>query len=215
MFCNFASLFKGMELQQIDRVTTLTKEEFLKTISSPKTGHYWTICGRLACFWKVEPRLHEGGSRRQDGSIVRRPPRGLIIGWLQRAPRQNEDGRLHRLAEKEPTCYRIFFVEHPKGSSELQGRLFLSRFWAETDEGRLCCFLEEDSYTFMHYDIDLANIFHFHFHGKKQVILFDQDQNDYLYTRSCIRWLFVRTSILSDPDYEKMAGLNRAKGDLL
>ena len=29
-----------------------------------------------------------------------------------------------------------------------------------------------DSYTFMHYDIDLANIFHFHFEGKKQCILF-------------------------------------------
>ena len=29
----------------------------------------------------------------------------------------------------------------------------------------------KDSYTFMHYDIDLANIFHFHFHGKKEIIL--------------------------------------------
>ena len=38
-----------------------------------------------------------------------------------------------------------------------------------------------DSHTFMHYDIDLANIFHFHFEGKKQCILFDQKQSDFLY----------------------------------
>jgi hypothetical protein len=33
----------------------------------------------------------------------------------------------------------------------------------------------------MHYDIDLANIFHFHFEGRKEVVLFSQAENKFLY----------------------------------
>jgi hypothetical protein len=59
-----------------------------------------------------------------------------------------------------------------------------------------------DSYTFMHYDIDLANIFHFHFHGKKEIILFDQQQNDFLY--KVPHSLITREDIdFSNPDFEK------------
>ena len=69
----------------------------------------------------------------------------------------------------------------------------------------------QDSYTFMHYDIDLANIFHFHFHGKKRVILFDQQQNDYLY--KIPHSLIVREDIdFNDPDYDKWPALKKAKG---
>jgi len=69
----------------------------------------------------------------------------------------------------------------------------------------------KDSYTFMHYDIDLANIFHFHFHGKKEVILFDQDQNDYLY--KVPHSLITREDIdFANPDYSKWPALKKAKG---
>jgi hypothetical protein len=63
----------------------------------------------------------------------------------------------------------------------------------------------------MHYDIDLANIFHFQFHGKKQVLLFDQKQNDYLY--KIPHSLIVREDIdFADPDYDKWPALKEANG---
>ena len=68
-----------------------------------------------------------------------------------------------------------------------------------------------NSHTFMHYDIDLANIFHFHFEGKKQCILFDQKQNDFLY--KIPHSLIVREDIdFSNPDFEKWPALQKAKG---
>ena len=63
----------------------------------------------------------------------------------------------------------------------------------------------------MHYDIDLANIFHFHFEGKKQCILFDQKQNKYLY--KIPNSLITREDIdFANPDFEKWPALKGAKG---
>ncbi len=69
----------------------------------------------------------------------------------------------------------------------------------------------KDTHTFMHYDIDLANIFHFHFAGEKEVILFDQNQNKYLY--KIPHSLITREDIdFSNPDFEKWPALKQAKG---
>ncbi|MDG1805617.1 cupin-like domain-containing protein [Flavicella sp.] len=69
------------------------------------------------------------------------------------------------------------------------------------------------SYTYMHYDIDLANIFHFHFEGKKQCILFDQEQSKYLYKLP--NTLRTHGDIdFSDPDVKKWPELKNAKGHI-
>lgn len=63
----------------------------------------------------------------------------------------------------------------------------------------------------MHYDIDLANIFHFHFEGKKQCILFDQKQSKYLY--KIPNSLIAREDIdFANPDFKKWPALKKAKG---
>jgi hypothetical protein len=63
----------------------------------------------------------------------------------------------------------------------------------------------------MHYDIDLANIFHFHFEGKKLCILFDQKQNKYIY--KIPHSLITREDIdHSNPDVDKWPALKFAKG---
>lgn len=69
----------------------------------------------------------------------------------------------------------------------------------------------KDTHTFMHFDIDLANIFHFHFEGEKDIILFDQKQNKYLYKVPLS--LITREDIdFSNPDFEKWPALKQAKG---
>ncbi|MGY5352508.1 cupin-like domain-containing protein [Wenyingzhuangia sp. IMCC45533] len=68
-----------------------------------------------------------------------------------------------------------------------------------------------NSYTFMHYDIDLANIFHFHFEGKKECILFDQKQSKYMY--KVPNSLIAHRGIdFSNPDLDKWPALKNAKG---
>ena len=69
----------------------------------------------------------------------------------------------------------------------------------------------EDSHTFMHYDIDLANILHFHFQGKKECILFPNKEKKHMY--KVPHSLITHESInFSNPDFERWPALKNAKG---
>ena len=63
----------------------------------------------------------------------------------------------------------------------------------------------------MHYDVDLGDFLHIHFEGKKRILLFDQEQSDYLYKVP----LSVHTMYdldYNNPDYKKFPALQYAKG---
>jgi hypothetical protein len=68
-----------------------------------------------------------------------------------------------------------------------------------------------ESYTFMHYDIDLGNIFHYHFEGRKECILFPQSQTPYLY--KVPHSLITHESIdFSNPDLVQWPALKQVEG---
>ena len=69
----------------------------------------------------------------------------------------------------------------------------------------------ENSHTFMHYDIDLANILHFHFQGKKECILFPNGEKKHLY--KVPHSLITHESIdFSNPDFKQWPALQHANG---
>lgn len=116
------------------------------------------------------------------------------------------------LLQSEPTNYRIFLWNLLKEAPILQrdfnypnlGIGFLKSL-------PMLFFGGQHSYTFMHYDIDLANIFHYQFQGKKKVILFDQSQTPYLYKVPYS--LITREDIdFNKPDFEKWPLLKNAIG---
>lgn len=116
------------------------------------------------------------------------------------------------LLKSEPTKYRIFLWNILKEVPQLQKDYKYPDFGLKLMKGLPMLFFGgTDSHTFMHYDIDLANIFHFHFEGKKQIILFDQDQNKYLY--KIPHSLITREDInYKSPDFEKWPALKYANG---
>lgn len=116
------------------------------------------------------------------------------------------------LLKTKPTKFRIFLWNILKEVPQLQKDFKYPDFGLKLMKGLPMLFFGgENSHTFMHYDIDLANIFHFHFDGKKQCILFDQNQNDFLY--KIPHSLITREDIdFSNPDYKKWPALKRAKG---
>ena len=72
-------------------------------------------------------------------------------------------------------------------------------------------FGEKILYTFMHHDIDLANILHFHFQGKKECILFPYEEKKHLYKVPYS--LITHESIdFSNPDFDKWPALEHARG---
>lgn len=69
----------------------------------------------------------------------------------------------------------------------------------------------KNSKVFIHYDIDYSNILHFHFHGKKQCMLFAPSETKYLY--KVPHALISREDIDYDnPDFKKFPALQRATG---
>lgn len=203
---------KIMQLQQIDRVKTITKEDFLKNYFKPQKpviierfiedwpaftkwdlDYMATIVGdKMVPLYDNRPVSHKDGFNQPHANMKMRDYVALL--------------------KTEPTKYRIFLWNVLKEVPQLQKDFKFPDFGLKLMKGLPMLFFGgKDSYTFMHYDIDLANIFHFHFHGKKEVILFDQKQNDYLY--KIPHSLIVREDIdFNNPDYEKWPALKKAKG---
>jgi hypothetical protein len=117
------------------------------------------------------------------------------------------------LIQKQPTDLRIFLFDPIKHAPKL-----LDDYRSPTD--LMGGFLDKypnmffggaGSVTFLHYDIDLAHIFHTHFHGRKHIILFEHKWTDRLY---CIPFA---TYALEDydiehPDFDKFPALNGIEG---
>ena len=202
----------ALNLQEIPRVKTLTKEEFIKFYFKPQKPvvieqfiEHWPAYTK----WNLEYMKSIAGDK--------------IVPLYDDRPVDYKDGfnEAHAkmkmsdyvdLLKSEPTKYRIFLWNILKEVPQLQNDFEFPDFGLKLMKGLPMLFFGgRDSYTFMHYDIDLANIFHFHFEGKKQIILFDQKQNNYLY--KVPHSLITREDIdFSNPDLEKWPALKSSKG---
>jgi len=201
-----------MELQSIDRVTNISKEAFLTKYFKPQKP---VIIERFIENWPAYTKW--------DLDYMANVAGDKIVPLYDDRPVRHDEGfnQAHAemkmkdyvaLLKKEPTKYRIFLWNILKEVPQLQQDFDYPDFGLKLMKGLPMLFFGgEDSHTFMHYDIDLANIFHFHFQGKKEVILFSQDQNDYLYKIPYS--LIVREDIdFTNPNLEKWPALQRATG---
>ena len=202
----------SLNLSQIDRVATITKEDFLKNYFKPQKP---VVIERFIEDWPA--------FKKWDLQYMKKVAGDKIVPLYDDRPVDYKDGfnEPHAkmkmadyvdLLEKEPTKFRIFLWNILKEVPVLQNDFTYPDFGLKLLKGLPMLFFGgRDSYTFMHYDIDLANIFHFHFHGKKEIILFDQQQNDFLY--KIPHSLITREDIdFSNPDFEKWPALKNAKG---
>lgn len=121
-------------------------------------------------------------------------------------------GEYVKLLKSEPTKYRIFLWNILKEVPALQHDFDFPDFGLKLKKKLPMLFFGgRDSYTFMHYDIDMANIFHIHFEGKKECILFPPSQTKYLY--KVPHSLIAHESIdFEHPDYDKWPALKSAVG---
>ena len=202
----------ALPLQDIPRVKTLTKEEFIKSYFKPQKPvvieqfiEHWPAYSK----WNLDYMKTIAGDK--------------IVPLYDDRPVDYKDGfnephakmkmsEYVDLLKSEPTRYRIFLWNILKEIPQLQNDFDFPDFGLKLMKGLPMLFFGgRDSYTFMHYDIDLANIFHFHFEGKKQIILFDQKQSKYLY--KVPHSLITREDIdFSNPDLTKWPALKNANG---
>lgn len=202
----------ALNLKDIPRVKTITKEDFLKYYFKPQKP---VVIERFIENWPAYTKWNLDYMKSVGGNIT--------IPLYDDRPVDYKDGfnEPHAkmkladyvdLLKREPTKYRIFLWNAIKEIPQLQQDFSFPDFGLKLMKGiPMLFFGGKDSYTFMHYDIDLANIFHFHFEGKKQIILFDQKQNDFLY--KVPHSLITREDIdFANPDFEKWPILQKAQG---
>lgn len=201
-----------MHLQDIPRVKNITKEDFLKHFFKPQKP---VVVERFIEEWPAYSKWNLEYMKSVAGD--------KIVPLYDDRPVDYKDGfnEPHAkmkmsdyidLLKKEPTKFRIFLWNILKEVPQLQRDFTYPDFGLRLMKSLPMLFFGgKDSHTFMHYDIDLANIFHFHFEGDKEVVLFDQSQNKHLY--KVPHSLITNESInFSNPDYNKWPALKNAKG---
>ncbi len=201
-----------MRLQDIPRVPTISKNDFMeyyfrlqKPVILERSIENWPAFNR----WNLDYMKRVAGDK--------------IVPLYDDRPVHHKDGfnephaqmkmsEYIDLLKSEPTKYRIFLWNILKEVPELQDDFEFPDFGLRLMKKLPMLFFGgRESHTFMHYDIDLANIFHFHFEGVKQCILFPQTETKYLY--KVPHSLITHESIdFSNPDYERWPALKMANG---
>lgn len=201
-----------LNLQDIPRVETISKEDFIRYYFKPQKPvvierfvEEWPAVNK----WSLDYMKAVAGEKTVP--LYDDRPVDYNDGFNEPHAKMKMSEYID-LLKREPTKYRIFLWNILKEVPQLQQDFSFPDFGLKLMKGLPMLFFGgTNSHTFMHYDIDLANIFHFHFQGKKRCILFDQKQNSHLY--KIPHSLIVREDIdFSDPDLDKWPALKNANG---
>lgn len=201
-----------LQLTEIERVKTISKEEFYKNyvlkqkpLVVEKLTEDWPAYEK----WRLDYIKNIAGEK--------------VVPLYDDRPVTHKDGfnEAHAtmkmadyidLLQSKPTNYRIFLYNLMQQVPSLK----LDFKWPNiglrlVKQLPMLFFGGENSKVFIHYDIDYSNILHFHFHGKKQCILFAPDQTRYLY--KVPHALISREDIdFDNPDLDKWPALKQAHG---
>ncbi len=201
-----------MHLTDIPRVRTISKKDFVRLYLKPQKP---VIIEEFDGGWEAHSKWSLDYIKQVAGDKT--------VPLYDDRPVHHDDGFNEPHAEmkmadyidllkREPTKFRIFLWNVLKEVPVLQKDFSFPDFGIRLLKGvPMLFFGGKDSHTFMHHDIDFANIFHFHFEGEKLCILFPQSENKYLY-RVPYSIITHESIDFSNPDYEKWPALLKAKG---
>ncbi len=202
----------SLNLSKIDRVKTITKEDFIKNYFKPQKP---VVIEQFIEDWPAYKKWNLDYMKKVAGDktvpLYDDRPVDYKDGFNEPHAKMKMSEYVD-LLKRKPTKFRIFLWNILKEVPVLQNDFTYPDFGLRLMKGLPMLFFGgKDSHTFMHYDIDLANIFHFHFEGRKKCILFDQKQNRYLYKIPFS--LITREDInFNNPDFKKWPALKNVKG---
>lgn len=201
-----------LNLQKVDRVKTISRKDFIQNYVKPQKP---LVIENLIEDWPAYTKWNLDYIKEAVGEkevpLYDDRPVDYKDGFNEPHAKMKMKDYID-LLQKEPTRYRIFLYNILKEVPSLQKDFKFPDIGLRIMKSMPMLFFGgQDSFTFMHYDIDLANILHFHFHGKKECILFPYEEKKYLY--KVPNSLITHESIdFSNPDLEKWPALKKAKG---
>lgn len=201
-----------LDLQNIPRRRNLSKEEFLREYFEPKKP---VVIEDLTENWPAYHKWNFKYFKEKAGEVVvplydGKPAKGRQSshGPAMKVPfREYID-----ILQKGPTDLRMFFFNLLQNCPDLVEDFEYPELGVSFFKKLPVLFVGgEGSKVVMHYDMDLANNFHFNFVGEKKVILYSPDQTGLLYK---VPYSIVSMEIIDmdAPDFEKYPALAKAKG---
>lgn len=196
----------------VTRVKSISKEDFIKNYYKPQRP---VLIEDLAKDWPAY--------KKWDLDYIQSLAGDQIVPLYNNEPtkgRQNsvvpaKEMKLYdyiQILKTQPTDLRMFFY------NVLQKMPELTKDFTYPDIGLnffkklpVMFFGGKGSKVLAHYDMDLADLVHFHFHGTKNVILFAPNQAKYLYK---VPFTVHNLEIIDmdDPDFDKYPALQLAEG---
>ncbi|MFP9098280.1 cupin-like domain-containing protein [Flavobacterium sp. RHBU_24] len=115
------------------------------------------------------------------------------------------------ILEKGPTQLRIFLFNLLKEVPAMKADIKWPKLGLRLIKSLpLVFFGGEGAKVFMHYDIDLPNILHIHFQGRKKCVLVSPEDTKYMY-RLPYSWICNEDIDFDNPDFEKFPALKKVK----
>lgn len=202
----------GLFVKEIPRVATISKEAFVTHYLKPQKP---VVIEKLTQDW--------GAYKKWNFDYIDRLAGEKIIPLYDNRPVKADEKfnephaqmKMHdylELLKREPSDYRVFLYSLLKEVPELQqdfkypdiGLKLLKKL-------PFMFFGGTNANVFIHFDIDLANILHFHFQGTKRCLLYPPSESKHLYRVP--HALIAREDIdFSNPDFEKWPALKKAQG---
>lgn len=203
---------KGFKTVPIPRIQHISKKEFVENYYKPQRP---VLIEGLTADWPAHKKwnLEYIQSKARDQVVPlynSKPTKGKQNSAVPATEMKLYD--YLELLKNEPTDLRIFFYNILDSMPELVkdfeypdlGLKFFKRLPAMFFGG-------EGSKVLAHYDMDLADLMHFHFHGKKSVTLFGPEQSKFLY-KVPFSVHNLEAIDMDNPDFEKYPALKNVTG---
>lgn len=168
--------------QPIERVNTITKAAFVERYYKPQKP---VLIEGLTKDWPAYEKWNLDYIKSLAGDQVVPLYNNQVTKGKQKSAEPSTTMKMSEyidLIKSQPTDLRIFFY------NVMQKMPQLAKDFSFPDIGLkffkrlpVLFFGSKGSKVLVHYDMDLADLVHFHFHGKKKVLLFDPEQTKYLY----------------------------------
>ncbi|MDR6488215.1 hypothetical protein J2799_002726 [Chryseobacterium vietnamense] len=203
----------GIILKPIDVVDDISKEEFYEKYLKPRRPvvirnmakkwpayQKWTMEYMKEVVGDVEVPLYD--SSKADPSAP-----------INASAAKMKFGDYIDLIQREPTDLRIFLFDPIKYAPKLLEDYISPKelMGGFLDKYPNMFFGGKGSVTFLHFDIDMAHIFHTHFNGRKHILLFDYKWRERLYQIPYATYALEDYDI-ENPDFKKFPALDGVEG---
>ncbi|MCW3160732.1 cupin-like domain-containing protein [Chryseobacterium oryctis] len=203
----------GIILKPIDVVDDITQEEFIEKYLKPRKPvviknmarkwpayQKWTMEYMKEVVGDIEVPLYD--SSKADPSAP-----------INASASKMKFGDYIDLIQREPTDLRIFLFDPIKFAPKLLEDYISPKelMGGFLDKYPNMFFGGKGSVTFLHFDIDMAHIFHTHFNGRKHILLFDYKWKERLYQIPYATYALEDYDI-ENPDFTKFPALDGVEG---